>query len=120
MSTFRNGKEPCHARPRSGVFLRLARWSYRRRWWALLLWVAVLAVGTVAGQLAGNAYHNDFSLPGTESQRALDILRERAPAQTGATVDIVFQAPEALRHRARDHGSTGSSPTCDGYPEWPT
>ncbi|ROT33037.1 MMPL family transporter [Micromonospora sp. HM5-17] len=78
------------------IFARLARWSYRRRWWAVLLWVAVLVTGTVAAQVAGSAYHNDFSLPGTDSQRALDVLRDRAPDRTGATVDIVVQAPAGL------------------------
>lgn len=89
---------------RASLFERLAGWSYRRRWWALVLWVAVLAGVTLAAQAVGSSYHNDFSLPGTESQQALDTLKERAPVQAGATVQIVVQKPDgvATSQRRRD------------------
>jgi putative drug exporter of the RND superfamily len=76
---------------RSSVFERLAGWSYRRRWWAVAAWAVVLAVLTATSQAVGGEYHNDFSLPGTESQRALDTLRERSPAEAGSTVQLVFE-----------------------------
>ena len=44
---------------------------------------------TAVSSAVGPAYHNDFSLPGTESQAATDALAERAPAQAGDTVTIV-------------------------------
>src|SRR6266511_4071340 len=69
----------CITRRPASVFERLAGWSYRRRWWALAMWVVVLAGATTGAQAIGSDYHNDFSLPGTESQRALDTLRRRAP-----------------------------------------
>ena len=56
-----------------------------------------LAAITVAAQAAGSAYHNDFSLPGTESQQALDTLEEHAPAQAGAAVQIVMADPGGMR-----------------------
>jgi putative drug exporter of the RND superfamily len=86
-----------HTRPRAGRFERLAAWSYRRRWSALVLWVVVLAGVTVASQAVGSDYHNDFSLPGTESQRALDTLRAHAPAQAGDTVQVVVQDPGGVQ-----------------------
>jgi len=52
---------------------------------------------TVASSAVGSAYHNDFSLPGTESQQAVDTLEARAPAQAGDSVQIVFQDPDGLR-----------------------
>jgi RND superfamily putative drug exporter len=82
-------------RPTS-VFARLAGWSYRRRWWALVVWVVVLVGVTGVAQAVGGEYHNDFSLPGTESQQALDILKARAPGQAGATVQVVVQDPGGL------------------------
>jgi RND superfamily putative drug exporter len=77
-------------------FARLATWSFRRRWWALAVWVAVLAVVTGTAMAVGSDYRNDFSLPGTESQQALDVLKERAPAQAGTTLQIVAQDPGGL------------------------
>jgi putative drug exporter of the RND superfamily len=66
---------------------RLASWSYRHRWRALAAWVAVLIGVTAASSAIGSDYHNDFSLPGTESQQAADA----APVQAGDTVQIVVE-----------------------------
>jgi len=88
---------PTLARPRASRFERLARWSQRRRWWAVALWVIALTAVTAASQAAGSAYHNDFSLPGTESQQALDTLERHAPGQAGATVQIVLADPGGMR-----------------------
>ncbi|GIE88835.1 MMPL family transporter [Actinoplanes regularis] len=81
---------------RPSVFERLAGWSYRRRWTALLLWVLVLAGVTAGAGLAGDDYHNDFTLPGAESQQAQDVLAERMPARAGATLDIVVRDPAGV------------------------
>jgi putative drug exporter of the RND superfamily len=88
---------PALAHLRTSRFERLASWSQRRRWWAVALWMIVLAAVTAASQAAGGNYHNDFSLPGTESQQALDTLERHAPAQAGATVQIVLADPGGLR-----------------------
>ena len=85
------------ARPRASRFERLASWSQRRRLWAVALWVIALAAVTAASQAAGSAYHNDFSLPGTESQQALDALQKHASLQAGAAVQIVMQDPGGMR-----------------------
>jgi RND superfamily putative drug exporter len=88
---------PALAYPRASRFERLASWSQRRRWWAVALWVIALAIVTAASQAAGSAYHNDFSLPGTESQQALDTLKKHAPGRAGATVQIVMADPGGMR-----------------------
>jgi RND superfamily putative drug exporter len=85
---------PATGRP--SAFERLAGWSLRRRWWALVAWVLVLAAVTVGSQAVGADYHNDFSLPGSESQRALKVLQDRAPDQSGSSVQIVLEAPGGL------------------------
>ncbi|MDX3385297.1 MMPL family transporter [Streptomyces niveiscabiei] len=81
---------------RPSVFERLAQVSYRRRWWALVGWVVVLVAVSLGSQAVGDAYRNDFSLPGTESQKALDLLQERAPSQAGTSVTIVVEAKDGV------------------------
>ncbi|MEU4422435.1 MMPL family transporter [Actinoplanes sp. NPDC024001] len=85
---------------RRSVFERLAGWSYRRRWTALLLWVVVVAGVTAGAGLAGDDYRNDFTLPGAESQQAQDVLAERAPARAGGTLEIVVQDPAGVQRPA--------------------
>ncbi|MFJ6658888.1 MMPL family transporter [Streptomyces sp. NPDC091377] len=81
---------------RGGVLARLAGWSQRRRWAAVLLWVLVVVAITAGSQAAGSAYRNDFSLPGTDSQAATDLLREHGAAQAGGSVQIVLQDPAGV------------------------
>ena len=74
---------------------RIGSFCYKRRKLVLALWLAVLvAVGIGAATLSGPA-SNDFSLPGTEAQRAIDLLGQRFPqlSAQGATAQVVFAAP---------------------------
>ncbi len=76
---------------------RLAAWCYLRRRRVLLLWVAALVGVAVIGGAIGSSFAQSFSLPGTESQRAADLLRARFPARAGDEGQIVFTAPAGVR-----------------------
>ncbi|MEU4451999.1 MMPL family transporter [Nocardioides sp. NPDC023903] len=52
---------------------RLASFSQRHHWTALLLWVVVLVGVTVAAQSIGDDYRNSFDIPGTQSQEMADL-----------------------------------------------
>ncbi|PXY37183.1 hypothetical protein BAY59_00950 [Prauserella coralliicola] len=69
---------------------RLAAWAQRRHWLALGLWLVVLAAITVTSQVVGADYHDDHSLPGTESQQVIETFEEHAPAQRRETVQVVL------------------------------
>ncbi|MGW4028735.1 MMPL family transporter [Streptomyces sp. NPDC004838] len=87
---------PTGATPASGLLARLASWSQRRRRAALLLWLIVVAAITFGSQAVGSAYQNDFSLPGTDSQTATDLLKEHGSLQAGDSVQIVFKSEQGL------------------------
>jgi putative drug exporter of the RND superfamily len=77
----------------SSYLYRLGHWAFRRRWLVLGLWIALL-VGVGALSQAVKTDTNDaFNVPGTESQRALDLLDEKFPGSGGATARVVFAAP---------------------------
>src|SRR4051794_35414791 len=71
---------------------RLASFSHDRRRLVASLWVALILVAGGLASGVGSGYVNNFTLPGTESQRALDLLRDRFPQQAGDTSQIVFHA----------------------------
>jgi len=85
---------------RAGRLARLAAWSFHHRRKALAVWVAVLVGVTAAASAIGSEYHNDFTLPGTESQEAVDTLAARAPAQAGDTIQIVVRDADGVRSPA--------------------
>jgi RND superfamily putative drug exporter len=55
--------------------------------------VALLGFGAV-DRAVGATYANNFSLPATDSSRALDILRADFPSQAGDSEQIVIQAKQ--------------------------
>ncbi|NED97568.1 MMPL family transporter [Phytoactinopolyspora alkaliphila] len=84
----------------AGRMGRLAGWSQRHRWWALLLWVLVLVGVTAVSQSVGDDYYDDHTLPGTESQQLSDTLAEHAPAQAGDSIQIVLHDPDGFGSEA--------------------
>src|SRR3984893_12388279 len=69
---------------------RLAGSCYRRRWRVLIAWIVVLVGVNVLAQTVGGTLLKTFSLPGSESQRAFDVLG-RDFARKGDTGDLVFK-----------------------------
>ncbi|WP_431727724.1 MMPL family transporter [Verrucosispora sp. TAA-831] len=75
------------------LLYRLGRGSMRRRRLVAAIWLVVLVgLGLAAATLRGPTASN-FTMPGTESQRALDLLAEQFPAASGATGTIAVKAP---------------------------
>ncbi|MFJ9187206.1 MULTISPECIES: MMPL family transporter [Streptomyces] len=75
---------------------KLGRLTFRRRRFVALIWVALLAVAGIGAATAPAATSSSFSIPGTEAQRAFDLLEQRNPGTSadGATARVVFKAPE--------------------------
>src|SRR3954452_15460494 len=57
---------------------------------SLALVAALLVAIGAASALGGGAFVDSFSTPGTESQKAVDLLSQRFPAQSGDTATLVF------------------------------
>ncbi|MER6078978.1 MMPL family transporter [Streptomyces sp. NPDC001833] len=74
---------------------KLGRLAFRRRHYVALIWVALLTLAGVAAASAPAAGSSSFSIPGTEAQKAFDLLDQRFPGSSsdGATARVVFKAP---------------------------
>lgn len=73
---------------------RLGHSAYRHRKLVLGIWLFVLAALITCVGVFGGKLDDRFSVPGTESQRALDSLSKTLPEASGASAQIVFTAPE--------------------------
>ncbi len=81
----------------ASVLYRLGRFSFRRRGRVLAVWLLLLALlGGMAAAFAGPT-SDAFTMPGTESQQALDSLRRQFPQAGGTTGTIVVAAPEGRK-----------------------
>lgn len=84
---------------------RLGRLAFRKRWYVILMWVAVLGAVGVGALKAPGASDEEFSMPGIESQKAFDLLEQRFPGVTadGATARVVFVAPNGEKITATEN-----------------
>ena len=70
----------------------LATWCVRHRRLVLLFWALALVATSFASKAVGTNYTNTFSLPDTESTRALNLLKSLSPKNSGDNERIVFEA----------------------------
>ncbi|MEI8412016.1 MULTISPECIES: MMPL family transporter [unclassified Kribbella] len=78
----------------ANLLYRLGRFSYQRRRLVAAVWAVFLVLLGVGALTLGGKTTNTFSIPGTESQRALDALKTELPAASGASSTVVVKAPE--------------------------
>jgi RND superfamily putative drug exporter len=75
------------------VLRRLGGWSYAHRRLVAGAWVLVVVAVAIAAGALSKPTNDAFNVPGTEAQRALDLLDEHFPGAGGATARLVFAAP---------------------------
>ncbi|MCT9005490.1 MMPL family transporter [Streptomyces sp. NPDC054766] len=87
---------------------KLGRLAFRRRHFAALIWVALLTLAGVGAASAPVAGSSSFSIPGTEAQKAFDLLENRFPGMSadGATARVVFKAPAGEKMADKDNKAT--------------
>ena len=100
--------------------LNLARWCSSHRRLVVVGWVVVLVFALGLSGAVGTNYGNSFSLPGTGSQRAADLLSSGFPAQAGDADQIVFHATAgeltapATRANVQDDAGAGRAAAARG------
>ncbi len=71
------------------LLARIARTLSHYRWRSLAVaLLTVIVLGAIAGTSGKSA--DDFSIPGTETQQAIDLFKEHYPAQAGADATLVL------------------------------
>lgn len=78
----------------SAFLYDLGRAAFRRRWLVISVWVAVLVVVAAGATVFGKDLDNTFSIPGSESQDAMDELGHIVPSMTGAQAQVIVIPPD--------------------------
>src|SRR5258707_1739638 len=73
------------------IMSAIARWCYRHRFVVIAAWVVVLIGLGALSQAVKSSYNTPFSLPGTGSTTAQQLLAKGVPAQAGDSDTIVWQ-----------------------------
>jgi len=86
----------------AAILYRLGQTAFRRRWYVVFIWVALLAGVGVAATRAPAAPPDSPAIPGTESQAANDLLQSAFHTNPGgATAQVIFVAPHGQKVTAQ-------------------
>ncbi|GAA1719975.1 MMPL family transporter [Isoptericola hypogeus] len=80
----------------SSVLYSLGRWAVRARRLVVIGWILVLAVVGGAAGVLYQGFDNSVTIPGTESQDALDSLSATFPQVSGSSAQIIVVAPDGV------------------------
>jgi RND superfamily putative drug exporter len=84
------------------LLFRLGRFAYKRALLVVIAWV-ILAAGALAGGVAlGGQLQDSYAIPGTESQKAIDLLSAVFPQTAGASAEIVVQDAHGANLKTSD------------------
>ena len=73
---------------------RIGNFAARRHWIVIAIWAILLVGISSLGGVLGSHTVSSFTIPGTQSQVALDMLEERFPAASGVAVKVIYIAPD--------------------------
>ena len=68
----------------------LGRFAFRKKYYVIGFWLIALFGITAVAQSVGSNFSDSFSLPGTDSMKALSLLSKAFPGKAGDTETIVF------------------------------
>lgn len=84
----------------SRLLYRLGKAAALRPWRFIAVWVVLVAAVAGLAGVAGGALHDNYTLEGTGSQEATDLLEERFPALSGADARVVVHTESGTVDRA--------------------
>ena len=76
---------------------RIGDASARRPWVTIGAWALAAAIVMGLAGTAGGSFADDFVAPGSQSEEAMRLLKERFPEAAGGSAMAVFAAPEGER-----------------------
>jgi RND superfamily putative drug exporter len=69
---------------------KIADWCYDHNRTVVISWIVLFFVAAIGSGVVGSKYSEDFLLPGTDTQRAQDLLEAKFPQQSGDSSQLVF------------------------------
>ena len=84
------------------LFDRWPRYASRKPWTVVAGVVLIIAILIAGNIVAGGEYRDSFSIPGTDSQEAFDLLVERFPQRSGDAATVVIKAEAGLTDPATE------------------
>ena len=86
-----------HERLSTGGLARWMRWCANHTWTVVLGWVGIIAILILLVATVGGSLKDEFEIPGSDTQKATDLIEAEFTSEQGSVLNLVFAAPEGER-----------------------
>src|SRR3954463_7703436 len=86
-----------HERPATGALARWVRICATHPWRIVGGWVGIVAVLIVLVGTIGGSLRDEFDIPGSDAQKATDLIESQFASEQGGVLNVVFAAPQGER-----------------------
>src|SRR3954447_865767 len=90
-------RRAAHERLSTGALARWARACATHPWRVVGGWVGIIAVLVLLVGAIGGNLRDEFDIPGSDAQKATDLIESQFASEQGAVLNVVFAAPDGER-----------------------
>ena len=90
-------RRAAHERLSTGALARWMRACATHPWRVIGIWVALIALLIFTVVAFGGSLKDEFEIPGSDTQRATDLVEAEFAEEQGGVLNLVFAAPEGQR-----------------------
>jgi putative drug exporter of the RND superfamily len=87
-------RRAAHERLSTGGLARWTRAFAEHPWRVIAGWVGILVLLVVLVGSVGGSLRDEFEIPGSDTQKATDLIESEFAAEQGGVLNLVFAAPE--------------------------
>jgi RND superfamily putative drug exporter len=91
------GRRAAHERLATGAFARWTRVCATHPWRVIVGWLGIVAVLILLVATVGGELRDEFEIPGSDTQKATDLIEAEFASEQGGVLNLVFAAPEGER-----------------------
>src|SRR5918999_3917750 len=92
-----SGRRAAHQRLSTGALARWTRACATHPWRVIGGWIGIVALLIVLVGTVGGSLKDEFEIPGSETQRATDLIESEFAEEQGGVLNLVFAAPDGER-----------------------
>jgi RND superfamily putative drug exporter len=90
-------RRAAHERLSTGALSRWARANASHPWRVIATWIGILVVLIALVGAVGGDLRDEFEIPGSDTQKATDLIESEFASEQGGVLNVVFAAPEGQR-----------------------
>jgi uncharacterized membrane protein YdfJ with MMPL/SSD domain len=91
------GRQAAHERLATGGLARWARMCASHPWRVIGGWIGIVVVLVVLVASIGGSLKDEFDIPGSDTQKATDLIEAEFASEQGGVLNLVFAAPPGER-----------------------